>query len=162
MTILTGIVYPLIVYLFGILVFPDKASGRLLYRDNKVIGSALIAQKFESDRYFWSRPSAVDYNALASGGSNLSQTSKKLKNLVSKRKEKYNAEVPVEMLFASGSGLDPHISVAAANYQVERIEKNRNLKREKIVELIKKNTHGIFDATYVNVLQLNIALDELK
>ncbi len=180
LALLTGVVYPLTVLVIGNAFFPKQAQGSLLSKDGKVVGSALIAQKFESDKYFWPRPSATDYNPLLSGGSNLSQTSRKLKDLMVERKDKilktlslpYSEipEVPPELLFASGSGLDPHISPRAAFFQVDRIIKARGLDsvagQKLLVDLITSETYGRFwgfvGKNRVNVLRLNLFLDELQ
>jgi K+-transporting ATPase ATPase C chain len=175
-TILTGIIYPLFITLISIIVFPDKASGSMIEKEGKIIGSKLIGQKFESDKYFWSRPSAIDYNPMPSGGSNSGPTSAALqkfyqdkqKNFSEKNFVKDIASVPNEMFFASASGVDPHISPISALFQVERIVKTRKFnkaKKEKVIELIdsltEKPQFGFLGNEVVNVLLLNIELDKL-
>lgn len=176
-TILTGIVYPLLVTGIAQLAFPGKANGSLIRVNNKIMGSELIGQQFDTAIYFSSRPSAVDYNPLPSGGSNLGSTSSKLKNLVTERKLHFIAYneldsltvIPSEMLFASASGLDPHISPQAALLQVNRISKARhfsNLQKQQLVGLIHSKTEfpqfGILGEERVNVLLLNIELDKIS
>ncbi len=174
--LLTGVIYPLLITAIGYLVFHKNAEGSLLYVNGKVVGSALIGQKFDSAKYFWPRPSAHDYDALSSGGSNFGPTSKELKKAIGERQQ-YLAKahqtsdydkIPPELLFASGSGLDPHISPIAAEFQIQRILKARNWTEEdheKLVHLIrsytKKRFLGFIGEKAVNVLQLNIALDEM-
>ena len=148
----------------------------MIEKQGKIIGSKLIGQKFESDKYFWSRPSAIDYNPMPSGGSNSGPTSAALqkfyqdkqKNFREKNSVKNISAVPNEMFFASASGVDPHISPASAFFQVERIVKARNFdnaKKEKVVELINNMTEnpqfGFLGNSVVNVLLLNIELDKL-
>ena len=167
--LLTGVFYPLLITCIGYFIFPNSAKGALLYHDEKIVGSSLIGQKFTQNHYFWGRPSAVDYNALPSGGSNLSPTSEKLKNIIHERALLYKSDsIPSELLFASGSGLDPHISPEAAHYQLERVALARGLNseegRKKLEALIQKNTTGrflkILGKPVVNVLLLNLSLDE--
>jgi K+-transporting ATPase ATPase C chain len=175
-TILTGIVYPTLITLVAQLLFSDRANGSLITRDGKVNGSELIGQKFESARYFQSRPSAIDYNPYPSGGSNLAPTSEYLRMLVMERRSDFieknylpsNAAIPDEMLFASGSGVDPHISLEAAFLQIRRIAQVRHLDSKKIEILIKLVTDhtenpqlGILGKPRVNVLHINLALDSL-
>jgi K+-transporting ATPase ATPase C chain len=175
-TILTGIIYPLFITVISIIIFPDKASGSIIEKDGKIIGSKLIGQKFESDKYFWSRPSAIDYNPMPSGGSNSGPTSAALqkfyqdkqKNFSEKNSVKDISSVPNEMFFASASGVDPNISPISALIQVERIVKARKLnkaKNEKVIELIdsltEKPQFGFLGNEVVNVLLLNIELDKL-
>lgn len=172
LTLLTGVFYPLIVAVIALII--PGAAGSIITRDNKKIGSKLISQKFEANTYFWPRPSAVDYNPLPSGGSNLGPTSKALKEAVAKRKEalakSHNAanlkEIPSDLLFSSGSGLDPHISPAAALFQAGRVAKARGLKEEEIIKLVERFTENrslyLLGEPHVNVLLLNLALDELK
>lgn len=132
LTLITGIAYPLLITGIAQLTMKQQADGDFIISKGKVVGASLIAQKFESDRYFWGRPSAVDYNPLPSGGSNLGPTSEALKKAVDERKaviEKWygnnKINIPNELLFASGSGLDPHITPPTAYFQVDRIIKAR-------------------------------------
>jgi len=176
MTILTGIIYPLIMTGIAQVAFPSKSNGSLIIKDGKVIGSELIGQKNDSSIYFWSRPSAISYNPVPSGASNYGPTSDTLKKLIDSRREffaKNNSvsnlsDVPLEMIFASGSGLDPHISPAAAQLQVERITLARhfdNSQKQKLVETVKRLTEKpqflILGEERINVLKLNIALDRM-
>ena len=176
-TVLTGALYPLFVTGVAQLAFPSKANGSLIIKDNKTIGSELIGQQFDSTIYFSSRPSAVSYNPLPSGGSNYGLTNVKLKNLVTERKHQFIAfnhldsltEIPSEMLFASASGLDPHISPKAALLQVERITKARNLDNshkqlllQLINELTEKPMFMFLGDERINVLLINLKLDEIK
>ena len=176
-TVLTGIIYPLLVTGIAQLAFPSKANGSLIVRNNKTIGSELIGQQFDSTIYFTSRPSAVSYNPLPSGGSNYGLTNLKLKNLVAERKHQFInfnqldslAAIPSEMLFASASGLDPHISPKAALLQVERISRVRNLGNiqkqkllQRINELSEKPTFMFLGEERINVLNLNLELDKLN
>lgn len=176
-TILTGIIYPLIITGIAQLIFPEKANGSLIVEDNKVTGSELIGQKFDSIIYFSSRPSEVSYNPLPSGGSNYGLTNLRLKTLFTDRKNtfiEFNqldslTSVPAEMLFASASGLDPHISPKAALLQVDRIARARNFNAFQKQQLIR----GIMELTEapqifspgqerVNVLLLNLYSDRIK
>jgi potassium-transporting ATPase KdpC subunit len=176
-TILTGIIYPLTVTGIAQLVFPKKANGSLLSKDKKLIGSELIGQQFDSTIYFSSRPSAISYNPLPSGGSNFGLTNLKLKNQVDERKKKFiefnqlnsTVDVPSEMLFASASGLDPHISPKAALLQIERIVKARNFnseQKQKLEDIIKELTESpqfkVFGQERINVLKLNLKLDKIR
>lgn len=165
--LLTGFFYPLAITFLAHLIFPNQAKGSLIIKDQKILGSSLIAQKFTSDLYFWPRPSAINYDPLGpSGGSNLSPTSKKLKSEVLARMEKFSLTDPVlnELVYSSASGLDPHISLEAALYQAPRIAKARNRDVEAILKLISKFKEGkqigIFGPSYVNVLLLNLELDK--
>jgi len=175
-TILTGIIYPLLVTGIAQLVFPAKANGSLIFKNNQIIGSELIGQQFDSAVYFSSRPSAVSYNPLPSGGSNFGLTNAKLKNLATERKKKFIAfnqldtltKVPSEMLFASASGLDPHISPKSAFLQVDRIAKARNFGdsqkqelKKKIADLTETPQFLCLGETRINVLALNIELDKI-
>lgn len=171
MTILLGLIYPFAMTGVSQVAFPNQANGQLIMRHGQVIGSALIAQNFEKQNYFWPRPSAVSFNPLPSGGSNLSQTSADLKKVVDERREKIkaahleqSAEPPQDLLFASASGLDPHISIEAAEYQVQRVAKNRNLSVDEVKKLVTESTEerqfGLFGEPTVNVLLLNLALDK--
>ena len=176
-TILTGILYPLLVTGIAQVVFPHQANGSLILKDNKIIGSELIGQQSDSTIYFTSRPSAIGNNPLPSGGSNYGLTSKKLKDQFAERKNKFIAfnhldkgvEVPSEMLFASASGLDPHISPEAAGLQVNRVATARhfsNVQKQKLKSLVEKMSEApqltCLGESRVNVLLLNIALDKLK
>lgn len=174
MTLLTGVVYPLVVTVLAQAIFPEKAEGSLLTDGKgKVIGSELIGQSFSEPRYFWGRPSATSpnaYNAAASSGSNLGVNNPALVDAVKTRIETLKAvdpenktPVPVDLITASGSGLDPHISIAAANYQIKRVAKARHVSPEKLRALIEQNTQsrefGFLGEPRVNVLKLNLALD---
>ncbi len=173
-TILTGFMYPLFVTGIAQLAFKPKANGSLIIKDDRIIGSELIGQQFDSSIYFSSRPSAIAYNPLPSGGSNLGPTSNKLKDYAHQRKIQFNRMngfdslkvVPSEMIFASASGLDPHISKAAAVLQVDRIARSRNFnsgQRMKLLSTIEEHTEapqfGFLGMERVNVLALNLALD---
>lgn len=164
MTLLTGIIYPLFITLISQLVMKDQANGSLIRRQDKIIGSALIAQEQKGDKYFWARPSAVDYQPIPSGASNLGPTSQKLKEAIAERKKIIGEGAPAEMLYASGSGLDPHISVETAYFQAERIAKARSWEAEKVKKVVDQNVIErqlfILGFPHVNVLILNLALDE--
>ena len=175
MTILTGVIYPIVMTGLAQLGFPSKANGSLIKKDGKIIGSELIGQKFDSTIYFWSRPSAVDYNPIPSGASNLGPTSDKLKKQVVERRILFatmnsltdTTAIPKEMLFASASGLDPHISQKAALLQVDRIAKARNfnaIQKQNLVQSVKNHTEPpqflVLGEERVNVLILNLELDK--
>lgn len=176
LTVLTGVIYPLIVTGLAQAIFPEEAEGSLLTNGKgKIISSALIGQPFTQPHYFWGRPSATSpnaYNAAASSGSNLGVNNPALVDAVKTRIEALKAvdpenktPVPVDLITASGSGLDPHISIAAANYQINRVAKARHVSQKKIQELIEENTEsrqlGFLGEPRVNVLKLNLALDGL-
>jgi len=176
-TVLTGVIYPLFVTGIAQVVFPAKANGSLIVKNNQVIGSELIGQQFDSTIYFSSRPSAVSYNPLPSGGSNYGLTNVKLKNLVTERRRNFISinqldsltEVPSEMLFASASGLDPHISPQAAALQIDRIAKGRNFnsnQKQKLVNCVKNLSETpqflFLGESRVNVLLLNLETDKIK
>ena len=167
-TILTGIIYPIFITGIAQLIFPRKANGSMIVQNSKTIGSELIGQQFDSTIYFMSRPSAVLYNPLPSGGSNYGLTSKKLKNLVIDRKNKF-IEIPSEMLFASASGLDPDISPEAAFLQVNRIvtaRKFNDLQKQQLLSGIAKLTKNpqffCLGQKRVNVLWLNLYADSIR
>ncbi|MCE1164027.1 MAG: potassium-transporting ATPase subunit KdpC [Bacteroidetes bacterium] len=176
MTLVTGIIYPFIIFAAGRLMFPYKTSGSLIERGGKIIGSELIEQNFDSTIYFHPRPSAVNCNPLPSGGSNLGPTSKQLKNISDSLEAVYvlqngldkNIHAPSDALFSSGSGLDPHISLENARLQSERISNARKFdedKRKRLNELInsmlEKPQFGILGEPVINVLELNVELDKL-
>ena len=173
MTLLTGVAYPLVVTGIAQALFPAQANGSLVVKDGKPVGSTLIGQPFDDPKYFWSRPSATSPfadNAGSSSGSNLSPTNPDLVKAVQGRVDALRAAdpgntapVPVDLVTASGSGLDPHISPAAALYQVPRVAKVRKLDPETVRQLVERHTEGRFlgflGEPRVNVLTLNLALD---
>ena len=181
-TVLTGLVYPLVMTGVAEVIFPNQAQGSLIEKDGKVVGSALIGQSFTSDRYFHGRPSAtlgpdpadpskttsVPYNAANSGGSNLGPTSKALIERITAdvdrlKQENASSRVPTDLVTTSASGLDPDITPEAAYFQVPRVAKARNLPENDVSRLVADNikgrTLGIFGEPRVNVLALNLALD---
>jgi len=177
MTLLLGIMYPLLIMGIAQLAFPKKANGSLIEVNGRLCGSELIGQKTDSAIYFQSRPSATDYNTLPSSATNLALTNKKLYNAVQIRKQKFIEEnnlptetaIPSEMLFASASGLDPHISPEAAKMQINRIAKARGFSDEQkkrlndlVDQLTETPQYGIFGCTRVNVLMLNLELANLE
>jgi K+-transporting ATPase ATPase C chain len=173
LSVLTGVIYPYVVTGIAQLAFPRAANGSLMPGDGKVRGSELIGQPFDDPKYFWSRPSATSphpYNAGASSGSNQGPRNPALADAVTDRIKALRAAdpdnrspVPVDLVTASGSGLDPDISVAAADFQVPRVAKERGLPEDKVRALITENTQsrtfGILGEPRVNVLKLNLALD---
>jgi potassium-transporting ATPase KdpC subunit len=174
LTALTGIVYPLAVWGIAQTIFPSQAGGSLIVAGDRIVGSSLIGQNFSSPRYFQSRPSAAGdkgYDAANSGGSNLAPTNKalidavklRLKNFVESNPGTDPHQVPIDLVTASGSGLDPEISPAAADLQVARVAHARGLSEDQVRQLIAENTRprtaGIFGEPGVNVLLLNLALD---
>ena len=172
-TIVFGIVYPFLVTAIAQLLFPNQANGQLIRRGEQVIGSRLIAQPFTSARYFHPRPSAAGngYDAANSGGSNLGPTNQKLVDrikaaVVVAQSEDPNVSVPVDLVTTSGSGLDPDISPAAAAFQVPRVALARGISEERLRELvaaqIQPRTLGILGEPRVNVLELNLALDQMS
>src|SRR5262249_20464205 len=176
LTVLTGVAYPLLVTGVAQLAFPRQANGSLVESGGKTVGSTLIGQPFSDPKYFWSRPSATSpqpYNAMASSGSNQGPRNPALTDAVKDRiKALRDADpdskgtVPVDLVTASGSGLDPDISVAAAELQVHRVAKARGLAEDKVRVLVAANTSsrtfGLLGEARVNVLALNIALDQAK
>jgi K+-transporting ATPase ATPase C chain len=173
LTVLTGVAYPLLVTGVARAAFPDKSSGSLVRQDGKVRGSRLIGQPFDEPKYFWGRASATSpspYNARSSGASNLGPTNEALTQAAKARVEALraadpgnDAPVPVDLVTSSGSGLDPHISPAAAEYQVGRVARVRGMTEERVRALVRASTEGrdlaILGELGVNVLLLNLALD---
>jgi K+-transporting ATPase ATPase C chain len=176
LTVLTGFIYPLVVTALAQLLFPQQASGSLVMRDGHAIGSRLIGQSFSDPKHFWGRPSATTpqpYNGAASTGSNIGPLNPALLAAVKSRVAALrvadpgnDAPVPVDLVTASGSGLDPEISVAAANYQAARVARARGVAPERVQALIAQHTAGrllgVLGEPRVNVLELNLALDALK
>ena len=176
LTLVTGIAYPLAVTAIAKVVFPDAASGSLIVRDGKAVGSRLIGQNFSAPGYFWGRPSAtatLPYNGTASGGSNLGPLNPALADAVASRIAALRAAdpgnarpLPADLVTASASGLDPHISPAAADYQLERVASARQIDVARVKALVARYTEerqwGIFGEARVNVLELNLALDTLS
>jgi potassium-transporting ATPase KdpC subunit len=185
LTLITGLVYPLVMTGIAQVAFPYQANGSMIERDGKVVGSALIGQDFESDKYFHGRLSATTapdpkdptktvpapYNAANSGGSNLGPSNKALVDrvkgdLAKLQKENPGAPVPIDLVTSSASGLDPDISPQAALFQVPRVAKARNLPEERVHQLVEDNTEGrlfgLLGEPRVNVLKLNLALDHLS
>ena len=172
-TVITGVIYPLVVTGIAQVVFPQQANGSLIVKDGKAVGSELIGQQFDDPSYFWGRPSAANYNAAASSGSNYGPLNPALRDMVQTRIDALKAAdpdntlpIPVDLVTASGSGLDPHISVASALYQVHRVATARGLNEADVVALVNQYTEGrqfgFLGEPRVNVLLLNIALDEIQ
>jgi K+-transporting ATPase ATPase C chain len=176
MTVITGAIYPAAVTGIAQVIFPNQANGSLIAQNGKTIGSVLIGQPFSDPKHFWSRPSATSpypYNASSSSGSNLGPLNSALTDAVAARIKALRdadpdnkAPVPVDLVTASGSGLDPHISPAAAEYQVARVAKARGLDPAKVKALVAEYTEsrqlGFLGEPRVNVLQLNLKIDALK
>ena len=169
LTVITGLIYPLLITEVGKVFFPESSSGRLIYIGDRLVGSELIGQSFADVKYFWSMP----YNASASSGSNLGPLNPGLTDLIKSRIEKLklndsssSTPIPVDLVTSSASGLDPDISAAAALFQVPRVSKSRNLSPSAVIYLVQRNTEhkwmGWFGEERVNVLKLNLALDQLK
>jgi K+-transporting ATPase ATPase C chain len=172
LTVLTGVIYPLTVTGLAQALFRDRANGSLISDNGEVVGSELIGQPFSDPRYFWGRLSATEYDAAASSGSNYGPTNPALLEAIQARIDALKAVdpdnqelIPVDLVTSSGSGLDPHISPAAALYQVPRVARYRRLSEEQVYALVARFTEGrqfyIFGERRVNVLKLNVALDEL-
>jgi potassium-transporting ATPase KdpC subunit len=176
LTLITGVVYPLLVTGIAQVAFPRQANGSLIEKDGKLLGSSLIGQPFSDPKYFWSRASATSpmpYNGASSSGSNQGPTNPALKEAVEGRVKALRdaggdpaKAIPVDLVTASGSGLDPHISPAAAEYQAARVAKVRGLPEAKVQELVAQHTEGrqlgFLGEPRVNVLRLNLALDAAK
>jgi potassium-transporting ATPase KdpC subunit len=166
LTLLTGFLYPLAMTGIAQLLFPKQANGSKIVENGKLIGSDLLAQKFEAPRYFWPRPSAADYTTVASSASNKGPTSADLKKSIEERREKFGNDAPVDLLTASGSGLDPHISPEAARSQIQRVADARKMSIQQISLLVDQTTEppqfGFLGEPRVNVLRLNKALDEVR
>ena len=172
LTVLVGFIYPFAVTGLSELFFKEKARGSLIEREGQVVGSRLIGQPFKGGGYFHSRPSAAGsgYDATASGGTNLGPTSKELfgEQVKGRARELHaenpNTEIPVDLITSSGSGLDPHISPAAADFQILRVARERRMSEDKVKQLVQENTagrqFGVLGEPRVNVLELNLALDE--
>jgi K+-transporting ATPase ATPase C chain len=173
LTIITGLVYPGVVTVIGQLAFPEQATGSVILQDGRAVGSALFGQPFSNPDYFWSRPSATGpqpYNGGASSGSNLGPINPALAEAVTARVAALRAvdagnerPVPVDLVTASGSGLDPHITPAAARYQAARVARARGMTEDEVLALVERytegRTFGILGEPRVNVLRLNLALD---
>jgi len=176
LTLLTGIFYPLVVTALAQLLFPHQAAGSIVRRDGHAVGSRLIGQSFSDPGYFWSRPSATEpqpYNGTASGGSNTASLNPALLDAVKARVTALRAAdpgngaaVPIDLVTASGSGLDPEISLAAANYQAARVARARGIDVQRVQALITQHTGGrllgVLGEPRINVLELNLALDALR
>jgi potassium-transporting ATPase KdpC subunit len=176
LTLLTGIIYPVLITVIGETIFPFQAQGSLIIRDGHVVGSQLIGQNFSAPGYFHPRPSAAGngYDPTSSSGSNLGPTNKalidtvrqRLKEVVEQNPGSAPADVPISQVTASGSGLDPEISPAGADVQVARVAKARGMTEEAVADLVRENTRsrwaGVIGEPGVNVLQLNLALDKLN
>jgi len=170
---LTGIAYPLVMTGFAQVVFPNAANGSLILRDGKLVGSELIGQPFDDPKYFWSRPSATTpypYNAASSSGSNLAVTNPAQIDAIAQRVKKLRgadpgntSPVPIDLVTASASGLDPHISVAAAKYQIPRVARTRGMEFDAVAKFVEEATVGrqlgLLGESVVRVLELNLALD---
>jgi len=176
LTVVTGVVYPLLVTGIAQLVFPERANGSLILREGKFAGSELIGQPFDDPKYFWGRPSATPdfpYNAASSSGSNLGPSNPVLVEAVKTRLEALQKadpgnrlSVPIDLVTSSGSGLDPHISPAAALYQVPRVARTRGLSEDRVRRLVEQFTEtrqwGFLGEPRVHVLKLNLALDAAR
>ncbi len=173
-TIIAGVAYPLVMTGVAQLLFRKQANGSLIERNGQIIGSELIAQQFTGDKYFWPRPSAGSYATVPSGASNLGPTSQALQSNATANAAAFragnklaaDAPVPADMVFTSGSGLDPHISPESARLQVARVAGARGIAEDQVKTLVEKFVKapqwGIFGEPRVNVLELNVALDDLQ
>jgi potassium-transporting ATPase KdpC subunit len=166
LTLFTGILYPLAMTGIGQLFFLKQANGSLRFVNGKLVGSDLLAQNFESPRYFWPRPSSAGFATVPSGASNKGPTSADLRKAIEERRARFGNNAPVDLLTASGSGLDPHISPGAARFQAARIAGARRLPLDRIEALVERLTEppqfGFLGEPRVNVLRLNLALDQLR
>jgi K+-transporting ATPase ATPase C chain len=172
LTVLVGIVYPFVMTGLSELFFEEKARGSLIEREGKVVGSRLIGQPFKGSSYFYSRPSAAGsgYDGTASGGTNLGPTSKQLfeEQVRARAKQLHdenpNGKIPVDLVTSSGSGLDPHISPASAEFQIPRVARERQMSEDRVRQLVRAHTEGrqfgVLGESRVNVLELNLSLDE--
>ena len=175
LTAIVGLAYPLAITGIASVIFPHQAQGSLIEKNGVAVGSTLIGQPFDDAKYFWGRPSATSpyaYNATSSSGSNLGPTNEALKKVVADRiatlkaaDPDNSAKVPVDLVTTSGSGLDPHISPASAEYPVRRVARARRVNEDAVRHLVAEHTDGrqweVFGEPRVNVLELNIALDSL-
>ncbi len=169
--ILFGLLFPLLIWAIG-LIFPAQSNGLPIYKDDQLIGFENIGQKFYSDKYFWGRPSAVDYNGASTGGSNkgptnpeyLKDVEKRIEVFLKRNPEVKRSEIPSDLVTASGSGLDPDISVPGALIQIPRVAGARGINKDELKRLVEEQTGkpllGFFGSEHINVLKLNIALDE--
>ena len=176
LTVITGLIYPLVVTGVAQVLFPQQANGSLIVKNGQAVGSQLIGQPFDDPKYFWGRPSATSpfpYNAAASSGSNLGPSNPALTDAVKARMDALKTAdpantqpIPVDLVTSSASGLDPHISPAAADYQVARVAHTRGLDESAVRQLVAQYTQGrdlgVLGEPRVNVLELNLALDALK
>lgn len=171
LTVVLGLAYPVFVTLVSQVIFSKQANGSLIYQNDKLVGSELIAQKFEKPEYFWPRPSAGDYNPLPSGGTNQGSTSADLKAKVLERTESLRAahpeagDPPKHLLFASSSGLDPHLNIEGMEYQINRVAKARGMSAEEVKNVVESHIEhrqlGMLGEEVVNVLAVNRALDAM-
>lgn len=166
LTILTGIIYPILVTELAGVLFKDKANGSLITYHETLVGSSLLSQKCEREDLFWPRPSGCDYSTVPSGASNLGPTSAALAKAIDDRRKQLGINAPVDLLTASGSGLDPDLSPEGAVFQIPRIASARHLPPQRLAELIQTHTEspqfGVFGSPRVNVFALNLVLNELK
>ena len=173
MIVLLALIYPILIAAIGKMA-PGAGKGETVAVNGKIVGYALVGQKFTADKYFWGRPSAVDYNAAGSAGSNKGPSNPDYLKVVQERIDTFlvhnpgvkKEDIPAELVTASGSGLDPDLSPAAAKVQVKRIAAIRNLDEDKLIALVDQQTEGpllgLFGPSKVNILKLNVALDKLQ